>query len=48
MVQVHVVYEDEVWLHMVMELCPRLDLFDRISRRGSLLSEAEVDVVAVM
>ncbi|XP_038970804.1 calcium-dependent protein kinase 8-like [Phoenix dactylifera] len=30
--QVHAVYEDEAWLHAV-ELCPGLDLFDRISRR---------------
>nr|XP_010910900.1 phosphoenolpyruvate carboxylase kinase 1 [Elaeis guineensis] len=44
-VQVHAVYEDEAWLHVVMELCPGPDLFDRISRRGSPLSEAEAAAV---
>ncbi|XP_010934324.2 phosphoenolpyruvate carboxylase kinase 2-like [Elaeis guineensis] len=44
-VQVQDVYEDEEWLHVVMELCPGPDLFDRISGRGEPLSEAEAAVV---
>lgn len=44
-VQVHAVYEDEAWLHVVMELCPEPDLFDQISRRGAPLSEKEAAAV---
>ncbi|KAG1361824.1 phosphoenolpyruvate carboxylase kinase 2-like [Cocos nucifera] len=44
-VQVQDVYEDEEWLHVVMELCPGPDLFDRISGRGAPLAEAEAAAV---
>ena len=36
-------YDDEEWLHMVMELCLGLDLFDWISRWGGAIGEGEGD-----
>ncbi|XP_008785247.1 phosphoenolpyruvate carboxylase kinase 2-like [Phoenix dactylifera] len=44
-VQVEAVYEDEAWLHVVMELCPGPDLFDRISGREAPLAETEAAAV---
>ncbi|XP_068663559.1 phosphoenolpyruvate carboxylase kinase 1-like [Aristolochia californica] len=42
-IQIFEVYEDEDALHMVFELCPSPDLFDRISKR--IFSETEAAAV---
>ncbi|KAI7731836.1 hypothetical protein M8C21_011211 [Ambrosia artemisiifolia] len=39
--QVHGVYEDDNYLHIVMDLCESPDLFDRISNHGRVFSEME-------
>ncbi|KAI3735524.1 hypothetical protein L6452_15025 [Arctium lappa] len=40
-VQIHGLYEDDNYLHMVMDLCDAPDLFDRISKHGGVFSESE-------
>lgn len=40
-VQLHAFYEDDNYLHMVMDLCDSPDLFDRISKHGGVFSESE-------
>ncbi|KAL7586386.1 hypothetical protein Lser_V15G35739 [Lactuca serriola] len=40
-VQIHALYEDDNYLHMVMDLCDSPDLFDRISNHGGVFSESE-------
>ncbi|KAL5998663.1 Phosphoenolpyruvate carboxylase kinase 4 [Asimina triloba] len=43
-VQIHGAYEDDVSLHMILELCPEPDLYDRISER----TFSEPEAAAVM
>ncbi|KVI04782.1 phosphoenolpyruvate carboxylase kinase 2-like [Cynara cardunculus var. scolymus] len=40
-VQIHGLYEDDNYVHMVMDLCDSPDLFDRISKHGGAFSESE-------
>ncbi|KAK8955935.1 Phosphoenolpyruvate carboxylase kinase 1 [Platanthera guangdongensis] len=48
-VQIHAVYEDEAWIHLVMDLCEGGDLFDRIAAAGgSAAPMSEADAAAVM
>ncbi|KAL4574703.1 hypothetical protein LXL04_021539 [Taraxacum kok-saghyz] len=40
-VQIHGLYEDDNYLHMIMDLCDSPDLFDRISNQNGVFSESE-------
>ncbi|KAI3819020.1 hypothetical protein L1987_12842 [Smallanthus sonchifolius] len=40
-VQIHDLYEDDNYVHIVMDLCESPDLFDRISQHGGVFSESE-------
>lgn len=40
-VKIHSSYEDETYLHMIMDLCDTHDLFDRISNKNGVFSETE-------
>ncbi|CAI9273242.1 unnamed protein product [Lactuca saligna] len=40
-VQIHRLYEEENYLHMIIDLCDTPDLFDRISKRAEGFSETE-------
>ncbi|XP_071706918.1 phosphoenolpyruvate carboxylase kinase 2-like [Rutidosis leptorrhynchoides] len=40
-VQIHRLYEEEDYLHMIIDLCDSPDLFDRISKRAGVFSEPE-------
>ncbi|KAI3732290.1 hypothetical protein L1987_63494 [Smallanthus sonchifolius] len=40
-VQIHDLYEDDNYVHIVMDLCESPDLFDRISEHGGVFSESE-------
>ncbi|XP_071734705.1 phosphoenolpyruvate carboxylase kinase 2-like isoform X2 [Rutidosis leptorrhynchoides] len=40
-VQIHRLYEEENYLHMIIDLCDSPDLFDRISKRAGVFSEPE-------
>ncbi|KAJ9552978.1 LOW QUALITY PROTEIN: hypothetical protein OSB04_017023 [Centaurea solstitialis] len=40
-VQIHALYEDDDYVHMVMDLCDSPDLFDRISNHAGVFSEPE-------
>lgn len=40
-IQIHRIYEDENWIHMVVDLCDGPDLYDRISKRGGAFPEPE-------
>lgn len=40
-VQIHRLYEEEDYLHMIIDLCDTPDLFDRISKRNGVFTEAE-------
>ncbi|PWA97300.1 phosphoenolpyruvate carboxylase kinase [Artemisia annua] len=40
-VQIYRLYEDEDYLHMIIDLCDTPDLFDRISKRNGVFSETE-------
>ncbi|KAI3706076.1 hypothetical protein L1987_76329 [Smallanthus sonchifolius] len=33
-IQIHRLYEDENWLHMIIDLCDGPDLFEQISKRS--------------
>lgn len=47
-IQVYDVYEDEDWLHLVIELCNSPDLFCRVSERVFDESEAKSVMVCVV
>ncbi|GKD46796.1 phosphoenolpyruvate carboxylase kinase 2-like protein [Tanacetum coccineum] len=40
-VQIYRLYEDENYLHMIIDLCDTPDLFDRISKRNGVFNEIE-------
>jgi len=40
-IQIHRLYEDDEWIHMVIDLCDAPDLYERISQRGGAFSESE-------
>lgn len=40
-VQIYRLYEEEDYLHMIIDLCDTPDLFDRISKRAEVFSESE-------
>ncbi|XP_076885939.1 phosphoenolpyruvate carboxylase kinase 1-like [Bidens hawaiensis] len=40
-IQIHRLYEDDNYLHMIIDLCDSPDLFDRISNRSGPFSEPE-------